>query len=94
MPRRVRARRAWLWSGAGFGLLLLGVAYLLSQRERWDSWRARLQMARLWRDAVNKHGGDVTVIQQPTARNGYTTVIRVEDRSGGYGRYDFDLRWY
>ena len=38
--------------------------------------------------------GDVTVIQQPTARNGYTAVIRVEDRSGGYGRYDFDLRWY
>ena len=25
-----------------------------------DSWRARLEMARLWRDSVNKHGGDVT----------------------------------
>ena len=42
MPRRGRARRGWLWSGVGAGLLLLGVAYLLSQRERWDSWRARL----------------------------------------------------
>ena len=30
-----------------------------------DSWRARLQMARLWRDAVNKQGGDVTVVHLP-----------------------------
>ncbi|WP_229792876.1 alpha/beta hydrolase [Rhodanobacter panaciterrae] len=30
-----------------------------------DSWRARLQMARSWRDTVNKHGGDVTLIHLP-----------------------------
>jgi len=30
-----------------------------------DSWRARLKMARLWRDTVNKHGGDVTLIHLP-----------------------------
>ena len=30
-----------------------------------DSWRARLEMARLWRDTVNKHGGDVTVVHLP-----------------------------
>ncbi|MFN8256201.1 MAG: alpha/beta fold hydrolase [Bacteroidales bacterium] len=30
-----------------------------------DGWRARLEMARLWRDVVNKHGGDVTVIHLP-----------------------------
>ena len=30
-----------------------------------DSWRARLTMARLWRDAVNKHGGDVRLIHLP-----------------------------
>jgi hypothetical protein len=30
-----------------------------------DGWRARLQMARLWRDAVNKKGGDVTVVHLP-----------------------------
>jgi hypothetical protein len=30
-----------------------------------DSWRARLQMARLWRDTVNRHGGNVTVIHLP-----------------------------
>lgn len=30
-----------------------------------DGWRARLQMARLWRDCVNKHGGDVVVVHLP-----------------------------
>lgn len=30
-----------------------------------DSWRARLQMARLWRDTVNEHGGDVSVVHLP-----------------------------
>lgn len=30
-----------------------------------DGWRVRLEMARLWRDCVNRHGGDVTVIHLP-----------------------------
>jgi hypothetical protein len=30
-----------------------------------DGWRARLEMARLWRDAVNEHGGDVTLVHLP-----------------------------
>ena len=30
-----------------------------------DSWRAWLQMARLWRDTVNKHGGEVTLLHLP-----------------------------
>lgn len=30
-----------------------------------DSWRVRLQMARQWRDTVNRHGGDVTVVHLP-----------------------------
>jgi len=30
-----------------------------------DGWRARLAMARKWRDIVNKHGGDVTVVHLP-----------------------------
>ncbi|MBB3221653.1 alpha/beta hydrolase [Pseudoduganella umbonata] len=30
-----------------------------------DSWRARLAMARLWRETVNKHGGDVTLVHLP-----------------------------
>ena len=30
-----------------------------------DNWRVRLAMARLWRDAVNRRGGDVTVVHLP-----------------------------
>lgn len=30
-----------------------------------DGWRVRLEMARLWRDCVNKHGGNVTVVHLP-----------------------------
>lgn len=30
-----------------------------------DSWRARLEMARLWRDTINRHGGDATVVHLP-----------------------------
>ena len=31
-----------------------------SANPRQDNWRVRLQMAKLWRDAVNKAGGNVT----------------------------------
>jgi len=30
-----------------------------------DQWRIRLAMARLWADAVNRRGGDVTVVHLP-----------------------------
>lgn len=30
-----------------------------------DQWRASLSMAKLWKEAVNKHGGDVTLIHLP-----------------------------
>ena len=30
-----------------------------------DCWRARLEIARKWRDTVNKYGGDVTVVHLP-----------------------------
>lgn len=30
-----------------------------------DNWRVRLAMARLWADAVNGHGGDVTIVHLP-----------------------------
>jgi hypothetical protein len=41
----------------------------------------------------NQGRGSVSVIQQPSSRNGYTTVIRVKDPQGGYGFYDFNLIW-
>jgi hypothetical protein len=37
--------------------------------------------------------GTVTVVQQPSHWNGYTAVIRVRDRQGGFGYYDFDVSW-
>jgi hypothetical protein len=37
--------------------------------------------------------GSVQVIEQPTSYNNYTAVVRVLDRQGGYGYYDFDLVW-
>ena len=30
-----------------------------------DQWRVFLDMARLWRDAVNRRGGDVTLVSLP-----------------------------
>ena len=30
-----------------------------------DQWRVRLEMARLWRNAVSNRGGDVTVVHLP-----------------------------
>jgi hypothetical protein len=39
----------------------------------------------------NTGRGSVTITQQPSAWNGYTTVIRVRDPQGGYGYYDFSV---
>lgn len=43
--------------------------------------------------AQSQGRGTVRVIQQPSNRNGYTTIIRVNDPQGGYGYYDFDVFW-
>jgi hypothetical protein len=37
--------------------------------------------------------GQVLVVQQPSAQNGYTAVLRIRDPQGGFGFYDFDLTW-
>lgn len=37
--------------------------------------------------------GNVSVVQQPTAQNGYTTIIRITDPQGGYGHYTLDAYW-
>ena len=38
--------------------------------------------------------GLVNIVQQPSAANGYTTIVRIDDSSkGGDKRYDFTLRW-
>lgn len=43
---------------------------------------------------VTREGrGRIGVVQQPTAANGYTTIIRIVDAPSGYGHYDFDVTW-
>jgi len=37
--------------------------------------------------------GRVDVVQQPSAQNGYTTVVRVRDMQGGAGSYDIAAFW-
>ncbi|HKO15579.1 MAG TPA: hypothetical protein VJU87_05030 [Gemmatimonadaceae bacterium] len=37
--------------------------------------------------------GSITVVQQPSAYNGYAALIRVRDPQGGYGYYNFDVTW-
>jgi hypothetical protein len=38
--------------------------------------------------------GVITIIQQPSAANGYTTIVRLDDSAkGGDKRYEFTLRW-
>ncbi len=43
--------------------------------------------------AQSQGRGTVRVVQQPSNRNGWTTIVRVNDPQGGYGYYDFDLFW-
>ncbi len=37
--------------------------------------------------------GSADVIEQPTAQNGYTTVVRIRDNQGGAGAYDVAAFW-
>jgi hypothetical protein len=38
--------------------------------------------------------GTISIVQQPSAANGYTTIVRIDDSSkGGDKRYEFTLRW-
>jgi hypothetical protein len=37
--------------------------------------------------------GTVAIVQQPSQWNGYTAVIRIRDRQGGFGYYDLDVSW-
>lgn len=38
--------------------------------------------------------GSIDIVQQPSAANGFTTIIRIDDsQKGGDKRYEFTLRW-
>jgi hypothetical protein len=41
--------------------------------------------------AVTEGRGQVDVVQQPSPANGNTTIVRITDPQGGYGRYAFDV---
>lgn len=41
--------------------------------------------------AVTEGRGRVDIVQQPSPANGYTTIVRITDPQGGYGRYAFDV---
>jgi hypothetical protein len=41
----------------------------------------------------NDGRGSVYVLQQPSRRNNWTAIIRVEDRKGGRDRYRFTVSW-
>jgi hypothetical protein len=41
----------------------------------------------------NQGRGTVSVMQQPSSWNGYTTVIRIRDPQSGSSFYDFNLLW-
>ncbi len=44
---------------------------------------------------LNKEAGRgrVRVVQQPSRRNNFTTIVRIEDNKGGDDRYSFSLTW-
>jgi len=43
---------------------------------------------------ANKSGrGEIQILEQPTARNNYTTVIKIRDWQAGSSRYGFQLAW-
>ena len=62
--------------------------------------RSNLRGAGLPRREVNlelnvlRGRGSVVVVQEPNRRNDFTAIIRVVDKRGGYGDYDFDVRWF
>ena len=40
-----------------------------------------------------KGRGRVRLMEQPSERNGFTAVVRIEDPKGGDDRYEFELTW-
>jgi len=43
--------------------------------------------------SVHRGRGDVSVLQQPKASNGYTCIVRIRDPQEGFGPYVFDAKW-
>ena len=64
-------------------------------REVKSSFSAPVPRAPVQVNLVTSTGrGAVSLAQQPSASNGYTAIVRVDDSSkGGFQRYEFTLKW-
>ena len=70
----------------------------MAERSPFQRSRLNVETALPQRDGrvtvrVQDGRGDVDVIQQPTARNDYTTIVRVVDRSSGADNYRLTAYW-
>ena len=70
----------------------------MAERSPYQRSRLNVETALPQRDGrvtvrVQDGRGDVDVIQQPTARNDYTTIVRVVDRSSGADNYRLTAYW-
>ena len=43
----------------------VGSTIVVGEHEPADNWRVRQDMARLWVDMINRHGGDATFVSLP-----------------------------
>lgn len=64
-------------------------------REVKSSFSAPVPRAPVQVNLVTSTGrGAISLAQQPSASNGYTAIVRVDDSAkGGFQRYEFTLRW-
>jgi hypothetical protein len=67
-------------------------------RSQWERSRLDVATALPQRDGrvsvrVQDGRGDVDVIQQPSARNDFTTIVRIRDRSSGVDNYRVTAYW-
>ena len=64
-------------------------------REVKSSFSAPVPRAPVQVNLIDSKGrGAISLAQQPSASNGYTAIVRVDDSSrGGFQRYEFTLRW-
>ena len=64
-------------------------------REPRASFSAPVPRAPVIVKLLNQNGrGDLSIIQEPSAANGYTTIVRIDDtRENGGKPYQFTLRW-
>ncbi len=70
----------------------------MADRSPFPSQRLNVETALPQRDGrvtvrVQDGRGDVDVVQQPSARNDYTTIVRIRDRSSGADDYRLTAYW-